>query len=133
MVKIFNNELFGPKHSINYFFYNSDGWTSGVYVKIQLFYKAAIFLGCSSVQFEILSFVDLSNGSRSDYPNSSNMLRPQILTWDRFLPILFHCQEQYINYLGVLNSLCWSLHSKLSKKAWHLKTGPLDQKLWTFF
>ena len=106
-----------PHQKCSIIIHNSDASTSGLYVKIQLFYKAAIFLGCSSVQFEILSFVDLSNGSRSDYPNSSNMLRPGILTRDSFLPILFHCQAQYINYLGVLNSLCWSLHSKLSKKA----------------
>ena len=49
MVIIFNNELFGPKHSINYFFtiLMVEHHASGVNVKIQLFYKAAISLECS--------------------------------------------------------------------------------------
>ena len=66
------------------------------------------------------------------YPYSSNKSRPRILTRDKLLPISFHRQVQHINYLNVLNSLCWSLHSKLSKKVWHLKIGPSVHKLWTF-
>ena len=67
------------------------------------------------------------------YPNSSNKSRPRILTRDRLLPNSFYRQVQYIIKMDVFNSLCWSLHSKLSKKVWHLKIGPSVQKLWTFF